>query len=134
MLVDGYYGHIRPVTNWRPAALSKSGLLAYAGTNGSKQSPLLAIALFAIHAVYHTLRLPYLLLKEISITHLSLLTHVTTILGMMAIWFLHYTALFHWPGVTVTCFNKAFETWGLESAGDFCEFINFVKTGKSLKS
>ena len=78
-----------------------------------------SFVLYTIHATYNALRLPYLFFKGIPITHLSLLTHVTTILGMAMMWSLHYGALFRCPGITVACFNQAFETWGLDSAGEF---------------
>ena len=77
------------------------------------------ITLYAFHALYVTLRLPYLLLKGNPMTFLSLLIHVTMIAGMVVIGFSHYTAFFQWPDVTVTCFNKAFDTWELEPTGEF---------------
>ena len=72
---------------------------------------------YALHTAYIALRLPYLLLKGVHIPLVSLLIHFTVLVGMTSICFWHLTAFFRWPGITVTCFNRAFGSQQCERTG-----------------
>ena len=104
----------------------------------SKRKRLICMSLFAlyvIHSAYVMLRLPYLLLKGAEMSLLSLLIHSTTIVGMTVIGFSHFTAFVRWPETTVMCFNKAFEAWGFDYAGNVsCSqpLIYSVRLGDTL--
>ena len=82
-------------------------------------------ALFAIHTGYVVGRLPYLLFIGVQLPLLSVLVHFTMICGMIAILFWHFLAFFCYPGITATCFNKAFETWGLLKEGSFSKKLKY---------
>ena len=73
-------------------------------------------ALYALHVAYIVLRLLYLLHSGAHIPLLSLLWHLTLCIATPSLVFWHYTAFFRWPDISVTCFNKAFETWEAELA------------------
>ena len=73
---------------------------------------------YTIHVSYIALRLPYLLLTGAKIPLLSLLLHFTLLLVTPIVAFVHYTAFFRWPVITVTCFNRIFETEELEATGN----------------
>ena len=83
---------------------------------------------YATHASYVILRLPYLLLQGVHIPLLCLLLHSSLLIGYIGVTCWHFFAFFRHPGITATCFNKAFETWGfpcegrLPNTNDFPQF------------
>ena len=83
----------------------------------------LTFAWYTLHVVYIALRLPYLLLIGVKVPLLSILWHFTVLLSTCIVVFWHYTAFFRWPGITVTCFNKIFDTWKCEKAGKGCQMV-----------
>ena len=74
-------------------------------------------AVYVLHTAYIAFRLPYFFLKGVHVPLVSLLIHFTMLVGMTSICFWHFTAFFCGPGITVTCFNKAFESRQSEFTG-----------------
>ena len=74
-------------------------------------------ALLTINTIYVVLRLPYLLVTSTQTPFVSLFLHFTTLFGMLATTFWHFTAFYQWPGITVACFNRMFGTWRAKDAG-----------------
>ena len=75
------------------------------------------LSVFTLHATWIILRMSYLLLTGASLSLMSLLWHIMHLLAFPNMAFWHYTALFSQPDVTVTCFNKSFETWETKYEG-----------------
>ena len=73
--------------------------------------------LYVAHATYMVSRLPNTLLHGTRLPLLYLILHFALSLGPMAVTFWHFIAFFCGPAITVTCFNKAFDTWGFHDAG-----------------
>ena len=76
-------------------------------------------AMYSLHASYVALRLPYLLITGAPLPLLSLVVHITVMLGMLTAAFSGFKAFFCYPDITATCFNKAFEDWGCVPQGNF---------------
>ena len=97
----------------------------------SKWKRVLSMAYYAVHALhtaYVVLRLPYLLLRGIRLSLVSLLVHFTMLAGMTSVSFWHLTAFFRWPSITVTCFNKAFESGQSDCAGNASRWHSYSET------
>ena len=76
-------------------------------------------AMYTLHASYVALRLPYLLITGAPLPLLSLVVHITVMLGMMTAAFSAFKAFFCYPDITISCFDKALESWGCVREGNF---------------